>query len=309
MPTALPPIANFTDPATVEGGFKAALTSMRQYLSDLLNTTGSVSDSYLRVGWGVGEVKTFAYDFAPYDDGIVKIVEADGGSYVRSTYPDAFSKLGVLWGAADGTHFNVPNSRERAWMGSGAATYALSFAPADVNTGSDQITVPSNEGLYIGSPVIFTSTGTPPAPLVNATPYWYFKASATQGYLCTSLANAQNGSPINLTTQGTGTHTLTYSLSTRGIGAYLGEEKHAMSLSELIGHFHTTVAHAHNVSITNWSAGGPNGGFVGPGSGGSGTEVFGTDSQSPNTTSTGSNVAMNVQSPALIGKFMIKILG
>src|SRR4051812_23423744 len=129
MPTALPPILNFTDPTTTEGGEKAALTALRQYLADLLNTTGVAADAFLRIGWGVGEVKCFAYDFAPVDDGIVKIVESDGQSYLRATYVDAFSKLGTLWGAADGTHFNVPNSRERAWIGAGAASYAQSFAP------------------------------------------------------------------------------------------------------------------------------------------------------------------------------------
>jgi hypothetical protein len=33
----------------------------------------------------------------------------DGASYLRADYPDLFGKISTTWGAADGTHFNVPN--------------------------------------------------------------------------------------------------------------------------------------------------------------------------------------------------------
>ena len=35
----------------------------------------------------------------------------DGTSYLRATYPDLFSAIGVAYGTADGTHFNVPDFR------------------------------------------------------------------------------------------------------------------------------------------------------------------------------------------------------
>ncbi len=41
----------------------------------------------------------------------------DGASYLRSTYPDLFAVIGTSVGAADGTHFNVPDFRGRFLRG------------------------------------------------------------------------------------------------------------------------------------------------------------------------------------------------
>ncbi len=41
----------------------------------------------------------------------------DGASYLRSTYPDLFAVIGTSVGAADGTHFNVPDLRGRFLRG------------------------------------------------------------------------------------------------------------------------------------------------------------------------------------------------
>jgi len=45
-------------------------------------------------------------------------LEEDGASLVRATYPDLFAAIGTMYGAADGTHFNLPDARgkfPRAW--------------------------------------------------------------------------------------------------------------------------------------------------------------------------------------------------
>lgn len=44
----------------------------------------------------------------------------DGTSYLRATYPRLFNAVGTAWGAADGTHFNVPDLRGKAGIGAGA---------------------------------------------------------------------------------------------------------------------------------------------------------------------------------------------
>jgi microcystin-dependent protein len=51
----------------------------------------------------------------------------DGTSYLRATYPDLFAAIGATYGAADGTHFNVPDLRDRFAIGKGvnAASDAL----------------------------------------------------------------------------------------------------------------------------------------------------------------------------------------
>jgi microcystin-dependent protein len=35
----------------------------------------------------------------------------DGTSYLRADYPNLFAIIGVLFGSADGTHFNIPDMR------------------------------------------------------------------------------------------------------------------------------------------------------------------------------------------------------
>lgn len=41
----------------------------------------------------------------------------DGASYLRADYVDLFAAIGVLWGSADGTHFNVPDLKGRIPVG------------------------------------------------------------------------------------------------------------------------------------------------------------------------------------------------
>lgn len=80
------------------------------------------------------------------------------------------------------------------------------FATTDVATGTDIITV----GLDIptGTRVQLTTTTTLPAGLSLATDYYVIRVSATTIKLATSLANAQAGTQVDITDQGTGTHTL-----------------------------------------------------------------------------------------------------
>ena len=52
----------------------------------------------------------------------VGALACDGTSYLRSDYPDLFAVIGTTWGAADGTHFNVPDLRGRALVGAGTGS-------------------------------------------------------------------------------------------------------------------------------------------------------------------------------------------
>lgn len=45
----------------------------------------------------------------------------DGASLLRASYPDLFTAIGTTWGAADGTHFNVPFLARSVTVGSGGA--------------------------------------------------------------------------------------------------------------------------------------------------------------------------------------------
>jgi microcystin-dependent protein len=73
----------------------------------------------------IGEVVTWAGVAAPSDQWL----ECDGASYLRADFPDLFAVIGTTYGAADGTHFNVPDLRGRVTLGAGTgpglSTYAL----------------------------------------------------------------------------------------------------------------------------------------------------------------------------------------
>lgn len=52
----------------------------------------------------------------------------DGTSLVRADYPDLFAVIGTSYGAADGTHFNLPNLQSRVGVGSGTGSGLSSYA-------------------------------------------------------------------------------------------------------------------------------------------------------------------------------------
>lgn len=74
------------------------------------------------------------------------------------------------------------------------------FLPADVNTGSDVITILSH-GFLESSKIIFSSTGTLPSPLVAGTTYYVKNATANSFQVSTTPGSGA----IDLTTSGTGT--------------------------------------------------------------------------------------------------------
>jgi microcystin-dependent protein len=63
----------------------------------------------------VGTVKAFSGRTVPTNWMI-----ADGRSLLRANYPDLFTSIGTIYGAADGTHFNLPDLRSRFLYGSSA---------------------------------------------------------------------------------------------------------------------------------------------------------------------------------------------
>jgi microcystin-dependent protein len=73
----------------------------------------------------IGEIIPYAGATSPN----TKMLLCDGASLLRGDYPDLFTVIGTAYGAADSTHFNIPDLRGRvplgAGAGSGLSTYAL----------------------------------------------------------------------------------------------------------------------------------------------------------------------------------------
>lgn len=86
--------------------------------------------------------------------------------------------------------------------------YQLNFATTDVNTTTDVITLSATTSMPTGTPIRFTTTGGLPAPLVAGTSYYVINTGGTTIKVATNLINAQTGIAIDLTTTGSGTHTV-----------------------------------------------------------------------------------------------------
>lgn len=215
---------------------------------------------------------------------------ADFTPVSRTTYGGLFDLIGSTHGGGDGsTTFHVPDTRGRVLVGAGAGSNAEGVDASAVSTGSDTFTVASNDYRWItGMQVQLTTTGGLPAPLALVTNYWIIRAGQTTIKFATSFANAQNGSAINITTQGTGIHTVTQIILGRAVGERGGEETHAMSSTELLTHSHAFsvggVQAASSAAINSSSTGNTNG-FI---------------------TSTGGNSAMNNMQPFGVAQYYVK---
>lgn len=78
-----------------------------------------------------------------------------------------------------------------------------SFTISSVNTTTDVITVPDTTKMPTGTPIVFVSTATPPAPFVQGTTYYAINISSTTMKIATSLDNALLGVAVDITDTGT----------------------------------------------------------------------------------------------------------
>lgn len=156
-------------------------------------------------------------------------------SGVHTVYASAFGK-------GDGsTTFALPDLRSRVSVGLSATapTETLSFEPASVTAAADTVTILNTIFPSQGQLVRLTSTGTLPGGLALATDYYIIRASATTIKFATSIANANSATAVDITDQGTGVHTITYTNLTHPVmGRVGGEENHELSISEMPAHTH-----------------------------------------------------------------------
>lgn len=98
------------------------------------------------------------------------------------------------------TNFGV-HSADDGGAGSITGVTTNQGVASDVNVTSNVISI-SAHGYLTGQEITVTSTGTLPAPLVVATPYYVILVTSGSLKLATTLENAEAGTPIDLTTQG-----------------------------------------------------------------------------------------------------------
>lgn len=100
----------------------------------------------------------------------------------------------------------------------GAVEAADTFQQADVNIANDTVTL-TGHTYYTGVVGQLTTTGTLPAGLSLATNYWIIEVDDNTVKFATSLANAQAGTAVDITSTGSGgaTHTFTPSAKSGSI--------------------------------------------------------------------------------------------
>lgn len=236
-------------------------------------------------------------------------VLCDGTAYARTgTYAALFAIIGTTYGAGDGaTTFNVPDMRSRSIVGAGTGVFTSSFAHTAVDTSTDVITVTSNESLQTGAAVVLTTTGTLPTGLSLATTYYVIRTSATTIKLATNLANAIAGTAINITAQGSGTHTATITYTARSRGATGGEENHGLTISEMAVHTHIQDSHSHGI-LQNFDSN-SNTGHVRSGSlSAAGTDTGPIVATTATNQNTGGSTVHNIMSPFLVLNHIIKYI-
>lgn len=216
----------------------------------------------------------------------------DGSAISRTTYADLFTLISTTYGVGNGsTTFNIPDLRGRMPIGVGTAPTKIATF---VSRASNVITVSGisnavNNEFQTGQAVLYTAASGAMTGLTHNTTYYIVRTGNLTFSLATSLANAQNGTVISLSSDGTGVQTFTVTLTARAIGETGGEENHAMSATELLAHTHTQ-AHA-------WVDG-----SYGPAS----NNNNGVTTGSNGIDSTGGNAAMNIMQPFLGLNFIIK---
>lgn len=216
----------------------------------------------------------------------------DGAAVSRTTYAALFTVIGTSYGVGDGTTtFNVPDGRGRTFIGSGTGTKVATFASRASNvitvTG---LTNAANNEFQTGQAVLYSAPSGAMTGLTHNTTYYLVRTGNLTFSLASSLANAQNGTVISLSSDGTGVQTFTLTLTARTTGDTGGENNHAMSLTELLSHTHPFNASATNSGVVSIDA---------IDSDGSSAQIF-----TPPTA--GGNAAMNNMQPFFAGLWIIK---
>lgn len=168
----------------------------------------------------------------------------NGQAVSRTTYTDLFTVTSTTYGVGDGsTTFNVPNLSSRFPLGyaASAPTKIFTFASRASNvitiTGADNH---AHNELQTGQAVLYTAASGAMTGLTHNTTYYVIRVSATTFSLATSIADANAGTVIALSSDGTGAQTFTATYTARPMGQAGGEETHALTDAEMPSHIHGT---------------------------------------------------------------------
>lgn len=216
------------------------------------NTYDEVNTAALSVRSGdvrISMNKFQPFGWIPCNDG--SIGSASSGATTRANI-DTFFLYKTIWDGVSNTFAPVTGGRGATSQADFAANKPLfltktlgraiagTWTPTALtftaDAGTDLLTVSSTTAYQTGNPVVVSTTGTLPSPLVVSTTYYCINVSGTTLRLATSYANAIAGAYIDITTAGTGTQTITTPHYV--LGQPVGNDTHSLTDAENGPHVH-----------------------------------------------------------------------
>jgi len=209
--------------------FKVALSMQDAIDGTAIDITATASTAFFVIGPSntslpvATEIRidgSFEYSDGEYDVGRSAIVS------------EAYDFENALSGIFNKDH--LPAYRGIATIALGARKKAISFAAGDVDTGTDTVTgsfdlsFTSLVEYQTGAAVIYVQGSAPIGGLTSGNTYYLIKTGDDSFQLATSKANAEAGTEINLTSQGTGTHQIYLA---GALGFLLGRQPYLPQLS------------------------------------------------------------------------------
>ena len=164
-------------------------------------TVGGAAIDLTTVGTGTHSVSSADPEVSGKIGIVVNIKTTDADTVIASKTKDALNAANIDFSATVATATVTSTNIDE-----GIATDIFSkaaFATTDVDTGTDTITLASH--VFIDNEIVqFSSTGTLPAGISASTNYYIRNPSST-GF---QISTTRNGSVLDITTQGTGTHSV-----------------------------------------------------------------------------------------------------
>lgn len=195
--------------STIDQAFSGTIALGSNQITNVTTTRG------LYVGQTVGGLgipaNTTISSFS--GSGPYTITMSNVATYTKQNCVLVASNSNILGFPANTTITNVGTTSITVSNNATQSSRTFTFTPSDVDTGTNVINV-TNNGLNNGDTVQFSTSGTLPSPLIAGTVYYVVNASNTDF----QVSLTSGGAAVDLTTQGTGTHTLTVRTQVSGYG-------------------------------------------------------------------------------------------